>query len=266
MTTTTATTTGATAGDGTPAAQPEPITLKQIEDVLGTAARDKIKWQGVEHRASEMWHDLAATEPDHPLHVKPGDPHWHVWISAEHDEPGTAETVFAALQDAAGELVALLDGLDQQVDLLESKRDALHELDDVSMVDDLSDPVKLMAKLTEIAWNIKEAARLRRHADRVRVMMQQAGRISNWAYQPPLWRSAPIYARGGVAATTRLLRRRAFQIVDDINVMGRHAHGSEGGGFRIVECEEADCEIAARAHAESNEAAPVAVESTTAQD
>lgn len=138
----------------------EPATMEQIEQLVGTAERVKLGGRLLDAQVTDRWVERAAVDETHPLHVKPGDPHWHLWISADHQDPGTADDPYSIVRDASYDLESIADDLAEYAHLMECKRDAVFEMDGVEL-HETEDGTRLMAKLVEINWNIKEAARVR---------------------------------------------------------------------------------------------------------
>lgn len=248
------TTTGNDTDTG-PDATTEPATMEQINEVDATAVRVAHRGRMLGARVIDMWVELAPVDPGHPLHVKPGDPHWHLWIDAEDQTPRTAENPFTILRDAADELAALACHLTEHAEILEAVRDATRELDGLDIAD-TSDGTRLMSLVIQLNWNIKEAARVRNLANRASVLGNDARMVAGWAFVPPQQRPATYARHNQQAENTRLLRQRLNGLVDRINKLGDHTKADEGGGFRIVSCTETDCEILAAAHAENSETEP----------
>lgn len=250
-TTMTTTSTTATSTTGTAVVQ---ATMEQIEQLVGAAEQVKLRGRLLDAQVTDRWVERAAVDETHSLHAKPGEPHWHLWISADHQDPGTADNPYSIVQDASYDLESIADDLAEHAHLLECKRDAVAEMDGVEL-HETEDGARLMAKLVEINWNIKEAARVRACANELAALARNARKVSGWAFMPPLLRPAP-YARKSEAENTRLMRRRLDHVIDTINALGEKARASEGHGFRITECPDAACEIAAAARAENNETEP----------
>ena len=233
----------------------EQATMEQIEQLVGAAAQLKLRGRLLDAQVTDRWIERAAVDETHPLHTKPGGPHWHLWISADHQDPGMADNPYSIVQDASYDLESIADDLAEHAHLLECKRDAVAEMDGVEL-HEIEDGARLMAKLVDINWNIKEAARVRACANELAALAREARKVSGWAFMPPVLRPA-LYARKSPAHNTRLMRTRLNRVIDTINALGEKAHASEGHGFRITECTDAACELAA-AHAESIGTKPAA--------
>ncbi|KOV84751.1 hypothetical protein [Nocardia sp. NRRL S-836] len=234
-----------------------PATMEQIMQVDGAASRVGLRARLLDSHAVDMWVELAAVDPDHPLHVKPGDPHWHLWISEDHQDPGTADNPYSIVRDAADDLSAIADNLAEYAHLLESKRDALHELDGLE-IHETQNGARLMAKIIELGNSIKEAAQVRALAHHAAELARDARQVASWAFVPPSRRPA-TYGRHNQAENTRLLRQRLNGVIVRINRFGDRTNGAEGSGFRVAPCTEAGCEIAAAAYTETDEPQPVTV-------
>ncbi|RDI16401.1 hypothetical protein [Lentzea flaviverrucosa] len=221
----------------------EPATMEQIEQLVGTAEQVKLCGRLLDAQVTDRWVERAAVDETHPLHVKPDAPHWHLWISTDHQDPGTADDPYSIVRDASYDLESIADDLAEHAHLLECKRDAVLEMDDVEL-HETGDGAWLMATLVEINWNIKEAARVRACANDMAALAREARQVAGWAFMPPVLRPAP-YARRGPAENTRLMRKRLDRVIGKINALGEKARASEGQGFRIMQCPEAACEIAA---------------------
>jgi hypothetical protein len=150
------------------------------------------------------WLVHSATDPDNPLYVAEGAPHWHVRTHDEDDDEGSFATVFDALDYAAREL------------------DRIGDFE--------SDGAAALAE----AGQFEEAWTAQQRAGTIYNLVQNAQAVHKNATLPT-WLRAPLYTEADEALNTERLRIAAQHLVERIN-------GEEGpAGFYIRECSNTEC-------------------------
>lgn len=200
----------------------DPVLARNAHAALEVARFDVEQAQArlldAEQYAARQVAVLAAHDPDHPLYVAAGDPHWHVHVqSIDGGDIAAFGDVFHALDYTADRLDELVDFSSDVAASSAQQGDEHGRRDDYEMLAALyGQAVRASAKATAYA-NLAENARV----------------AYRNATQPP-WMRAPLYATPDEGANRAKLLTYAHSRVQAINDDGP-------AGLRVWECSEQQC-------------------------
>lgn len=186
-----------------------------------------------------LWEKLLHTDADHPLHPKPGAPHWHVQTSVAERTSCSVPSLFDALWAADLELHFVWQSLEDEAVSQENTRDQIAQCDEESI--EAGRKAALHAALTRINQAVRRAALLRTLANAVGKQCDDAQLLSAWARVPATRRSRHHGSLLEQCSDSMLLRR-ADELVTAINELGERTHRAGFGGVSIIQCRESKCE------------------------